>query len=73
VENELLDVLLWYLEDDMRSFEQGILEAVSDRPAYAVLEKHAALQSFAPDRLPRCPMCGKPMKDKMSCPEHFPL
>lgn len=69
MEEELLNALLWYLEDDMRAFEQGILEAVSYRPAYAVLEKHAK-QSFAPDRFPRCPMCGKPMKDKLSCPEH---
>ena len=33
----LLEALEWYLEDDKRSVEQGILESIEDRPASAAL------------------------------------
>ena len=34
---QLEEALRWYLEDDKRSVEQGILESVADRPALAAL------------------------------------
>ncbi|KKN28158.1 hypothetical protein LCGC14_0857240 [marine sediment metagenome] len=36
--DELAQALFWYLEDDKRSVEEGILEKVEDRPAASVLK-----------------------------------
>ena len=37
--------LAWYLEDDKRSVDDGTLENIRDRPAYAALQEQEAKQS----------------------------
>lgn len=39
-EQELLAALTWYLEDDKRMVEAGILENIELRPAFAMLQKY---------------------------------
>jgi len=54
MEKELIEALQWYLEDDKRSVEMGILENIELRPAFAILKKYTAQPSVQADQCPRC-------------------